>query len=106
MIAPILGTISDYAAVKKRMLGFFMGVGVTACALMYLIQRGDLLLASVLFIMANLGMQGSYVFYEALLPHVAREHERDRASTAAYAIGYFGAEFSWRSTLPGSPSPG
>ncbi|MBA3403805.1 MAG: MFS transporter [Gemmatimonadaceae bacterium] len=90
VVAPILGTISDYAAVKKRMLGFFMGVGVTACALMYLIQRGDLLLASVLFIMANLGMQGSYVFYEALLPHVAREHERDRASTAAYAIGYFG----------------
>lgn len=90
IIAPILGTISDYAAVKKRMLGFFMGVGVTACALMYLIQRGDLLLASVLFIMANLGMQGSYVFYEALLPHVAKENERDRASTAAYAIGYLG----------------
>lgn len=90
VISPILGTISDYAAVKKRMLGFFMGVGVTACTLMYLIQRGDLLLAAVLFIMANLGMQGSYVFYEALLPHVAREHERDRASTAAYAIGYLG----------------
>ncbi len=90
VIAPILGTISDYAAVKKRMLGFFMGIGVTACALMYLIQRGDLLLAAVLFILANLGMQGSYVFYEALLPHVAREDEMDRVSTAAYALGYVG----------------
>ena len=90
VLSPILGTISDYAAVKKRMLGVFMGVGVSACALMYLIQRGDLLFASVLFIFANLGMQGSYVFYEALLPHIAREDEMNRVSTAAYAIGYIG----------------
>lgn len=90
VLAPILGTISDYSPVKKRFLGTFMGVGVTACALMYLIERGDLLLASILFILANLGMQGSYVFYEALLPHVARKDEMDRASTAAYALGYVG----------------
>ncbi|MEP6905004.1 MAG: MFS transporter [Gemmatimonadales bacterium] len=90
VISPILGTISDYAAVKKRMLGFFMGVGVAACGLMYLIQRGELLLASILFVLANIGMQGSYVFYEALLPHVAKEDEMDRVSTAAYAIGYIG----------------
>jgi len=90
VLAPILGTISDYTAIKKRMLGFFLGVGVTACALMYLIQRGDLLLAAVLFIFVNLGMQGSYVFYESLLPHVAKKDEMDRVSTAAYAIGYTG----------------
>lgn len=90
VLSPILGTISDYAAVKKRMLGFFMGVGVTACGLMYLIQSGQLLLASILFVCANVGMQGSYVFYESLLPHVAREDEMDRVSTAAYAIGYIG----------------
>ena len=90
VLSPILGTISDYAAVKKRMLGVFLGVGVAACGLMYLIQRGDLLLASVLFIFANLGMQGSYVFYEALLPHIAKEDEMARVSTAAYAMGYIG----------------
>ena len=90
VLSPILGTISDYAAVKKRMLGFFMGVGVSACGLMYLIQSGQLLLAAILFVFANVGMQGSYVFYESLLPHVAREDEMDRVSTAAYAIGYIG----------------
>jgi MFS transporter, UMF1 family len=90
VLSPILGTISDYSAVKKRMLGFFMGVGVSACSLMYLIQSGQLMLASILFILANVGMQGSYVFYESLLPHVAREDEMDRVSTAAYAIGYIG----------------
>jgi UMF1 family MFS transporter len=90
VLSPILGTISDYAAVKKRMLGFFMGVGVAACGLMYLIHQGQLLLASILFVFANIGMQGSYVFYESLLPHVARKDEMDRVSTAAYAIGYIG----------------
>jgi MFS transporter, UMF1 family len=90
ILAPVLGTLSDYTAAKKRLLGAFMGVGVAACALMFLLRRGDLLFASILFILANLGMQGSYVFYEALLPHVAKDHEMDRASTAAYALGYVG----------------
>jgi len=33
-------------------------------------------------------VNGSFVFYESLLPHVARRDEVDRVSTAAYAIGY------------------
>jgi MFS transporter, UMF1 family len=90
VLAPILGTMADYVAIKKRLLATFMGIGVTAVALMWLIQRGDLLLASILFILANIGVNGSFVFYESLLPHVAREDEMDRVSTAAYALGYVG----------------
>src|SRR5262249_21834995 len=51
---------------------------------------GDWILASVLFILANIGANGSFVFYDALLPHVAREDEIDRVSTAGYALGYLG----------------
>ncbi|MDQ3556181.1 MAG: MFS transporter [Gemmatimonadota bacterium] len=90
LVAPLLGTIADYVAVKKRMLGTFMGVGVVAVACMYFIGHGDLWLASLLFIVANIGVNGSFVFYESLLPHVAREDELDRVSTAAYALGYVG----------------
>ena len=90
VIGPVLGTVADYIAVKKRLLGTFMGLGVTAVALMYFIQHGDWVLASVLFILANIGVNGSFVFYESLLPHVARRDEMDRVSTAAYAIGYIG----------------
>jgi UMF1 family MFS transporter len=57
---------------------------------MYFIKQGDLLLASVLFIVANIGVNGSFVFYESLLPHIAEERELDRVSTAAYAMGYIG----------------
>jgi UMF1 family MFS transporter len=90
VLAPILGTVADYVAIKKRLLGTFMGIGVAAVAMMYFIHHGDLLLASVLFILANIGVNGSFVFYEALLPHIARTDEMDRVSTAAYALGYIG----------------
>ncbi|ODT98151.1 MAG: MFS transporter, partial [Planctomycetes bacterium SCN 63-9] len=33
---------------------------------------------------------GSFVFYDALLPHIANDDEVDRVSTAGYALGYLG----------------
>lgn len=90
LISPILGAIADYAALKKRMLGAFLGVGVIAVAAMWLIERGDVLLGVILFVFANIGAGGSRVFYDALLPHIASEREIDRVSTAGYAMGYVG----------------
>ncbi len=89
-ISPILGAFADHTAQKKRLLGMFLAVGLVATASMYFIHTGDWLLASVLFIIANIGANGSFVFYDALLPHVARDDEIDRVSTAGYALGYVG----------------
>ena len=88
--APVLGAIADFAAVKKRLLAIFVGIGVAATAGMFFITGGRLTLASVLFIVANIGVSSSFVFYDSLLPHVAREDEIDRVSTAGYALGYVG----------------
>ncbi len=90
LIAPILGTIADFHGNKKTMLGGFVGLGVTATAAMFFIYQGDWILASILFILANIGANGSFVFYDALLPHIARPDEVDRVSTAGYALGYLG----------------
>lgn len=90
LLSPILGTISDVMRGKKRFLGAFFGVGVLATGLMVLIDRGDWLLASVLFVLGRIGFTGANVFYDALLPHVAREEDRDRVSTRGYAMGYLG----------------
>ncbi|MSR21949.1 MAG: MFS transporter [Gemmatimonadetes bacterium] len=90
LLSPVLGAMADYAAVKKRLLASFMMGGVLATAAMFLVQRGDHLLAVVLFMLAGLGAQGSRVFYEALLPHLAGEADMDRVSTAGYALGYVG----------------
>jgi UMF1 family MFS transporter len=90
LLSPILGAISDYAAAKKRMLAGSMLVGATATAGMFFIQRGDLTLASTLFVIAIIGATASVVFYEALLPHIASPAELDRVSSAGYAMGYIG----------------
>jgi UMF1 family MFS transporter len=90
VLSPILGTMADFNGRKKAMLGGFLLLGSLACAGMFFIYRGQWLLASVLFTLANIGANGSYVFYDALLPHIARDDEVDRVSTAGYALGYIG----------------
>ena len=90
LLSPVLGAISDYAAAKKRMLAGSMLVGAAATAGMFFIKRGDLTLASTLFVIAIMGATASVVFYEALLPHIAKPREIDRVSSAGYAMGYIG----------------
>ena len=90
LLSPILGAVADYAGAKKKLLAAFMAIGVLACGGMFFIARGQLVLASVLFVMSAIAAAGTTVFYEALLPHIASEEETDRVSTAGYAIGYIG----------------
>jgi UMF1 family MFS transporter len=90
VVAPVLGAIADYAAVKKRLLAIFLAIGAAATGAMYFIGRGDWQLALVLFVIGNVGVAGSIVFYESMLPHLVGEDELDRVSSAGYAMGYIG----------------
>ncbi len=90
LLGPVLGAVADFKAAKKRFLGGFMMIGVFSIIGMYFIRHGDLILASVLFILSMASASGSTTFYESLLPHLADEHEIDRVSTAGYALGYIG----------------
>ncbi len=88
--SPVLGALADLSGIRKRLLAVFMMIGVTACAAMTLIGQGDVGLASALFFIGNIGVSGSLVFYDSLLPHVARPDETDRVSAAGFALGYVG----------------
>ena len=90
ILGPILGAIADYRAIKKKMLGAFMAVGVVATLMMATIDRGEWQYAAVIFIVANVAIAASFVFYDSLLPHIAAADEMDRVSTGAYAVGYLG----------------
>jgi UMF1 family MFS transporter len=90
ILAPPLGAIADYAPLKKKLLGLFMAVGSIASGCLILINRGDWVLASLLFGLANVGFSASLTFYDSLLPHIAREGEMDRISATGYALGYLG----------------
>jgi len=90
LIAPLLGTVSDIMRGKKTFLSIFIGIGVLATGLLVLVKSGDWLLASLLFVFGRIGFAGANVFYDALLPHVARVEDQDKVSTRGYAMGYLG----------------
>ena len=90
ILGPILGAIADFSGLKKRFLQVFMLIGVAGTALLYFVRTGDWLMASLFFVLGELGFAGSMVFYDALLPHVARPDEIDQVSSKGYAMGYLG----------------
>ena len=90
LLAPVLGTISDIIRGKKLFLALFAGLGVVCTGLLVLVKSGDWLLASLLFVFGRLGFGSSIVYYDALLPHVARPEDQDSVSTRGYALGYLG----------------
>lgn len=90
IISPILGTVSDVMRGKKRFLAIFIGIGIIGTGLLVLIGTGDWLLASLFFVLGRVGFAGSIVFYDALLPHIAKAEDQDWVSTRGYALGYLG----------------
>ena len=97
VLSPLLGIAADSLGAKKALLGGFLGLGVLATAATALVHQGQWQLASACFVLGNIGIVGSLVFYDSLLPHVVehssgpeREADMDRASSAGYAVGYLG----------------
>jgi UMF1 family MFS transporter len=90
LLAPILGSIADYIGGKKRLLTVFAIIGILATAFMLFVDTGDWPLALALFALGSIGLGVSYVFYDALLPHVSRAEDIDFVSSKGYALGYLG----------------
>lgn len=90
VLAPVLGAVADHTGSKKRFLSVFAAIGVFFTCLLVVVSTGDWFLASALFIVGNIGFAGANIFYDGLLPHVARKDEIDRVSTRGYALGYLG----------------
>ena len=90
LLAPVLGAVSDYLGAKKRFLTAFAIFGIFFTSLLVLVSTGDWLLASVLYVLGEIGFGGANVFYDSLLPHVARSEDIDYVSSKGYAMGYLG----------------
>ncbi len=90
LVSPILGAMADFRGQKKRFLTIFALLGIVATAFMFFLTTGDWLLASTLFILGNIGFAGANIFYDSLLPHIAKKDDIDQVSTRGYAMGYLG----------------
>jgi len=90
LFLPILGAIADYSHLRKRLMQIFATIGAIATMAMFFITGELWWLGGVLFIIANLAFGAAIVFYNAYLPDIASEEERDRASSFGFAMGYIG----------------
>ena len=91
LISPILSSIADYKGNKKRFMQLFCYLGAVACCLLYFFNNNTLELGIICSSLAALGYCGSLVFYNAYLPEIAIEEDRDRVSAQGFAYGYVGS---------------
>ena len=90
VIAPILGSLADFSASKKKFLLGFSIVTWTFTALLFFVQKGDIFLGMLFFILAEIGYRGGQVFYNSLLPEIAEPEDLGRVSGNGWAIGSLG----------------
>jgi len=90
LFLPILGAIADYSHLRKQMMQVFAAIGAISTILMFFIVGELWWLGGLLFIIANLTFGAAIVFYNAYLPDIASEEERDRVSSYGWAMGYLG----------------
>ena len=64
LVAPLLGAIADFAAMKKKMLGVFLAIGVVATTAMYWIRAGRLEAGAHVVRPRQRRCAGSIVFYD------------------------------------------
>jgi len=90
LMAPFLGALADASGRRKKFLAFFVGLGILLTALFATIGPGAWRTAAFLFVGANFGFAAATIFYDSLLPSLAKGDELDRLSARAYAWGYAG----------------
>ncbi len=90
LFAPLLGATADRSGTRKRFLALFTLLGVAPTAGLWWIGEGEWQLAIGCYVLANLGLAASLVFYDALLVNVAQVESYDRVSAFGFALGYLG----------------
>ena len=87
---PILGAIADYSNSKKRLLQAFAYTGAVFAILTAVPGAGDLGLAIVVALFAQVGFVSANVMYEGFLPELTTPDTIDRVSARGFALGYAG----------------
>ena len=90
LVTPILGSIADYSAAKRRFLMVFAIWGALVTSLLFFVTSGDVILTMGLFLLADVGFVGANVFYDGLLPDLTTDDTIDMVSSRGFAWGYLG----------------
>lgn len=100
LTAPVLGAVADRAGARKRMLFGFTYLCILCVSLFGTIQPGMVWWGFTLAVLANVGFEGSLVYYNAYLPDIAPPERRGYVSGLGYGIGYAGSALGLVIALP------
>ena len=86
-VSPVLGAMSDRTGRRKPFLGVFTALAIAPTLFIGFVDIG---IGLLFFAIANFAYQAALIYYDALLPDVARPETRGRLSGVGVALGYLG----------------
>lgn len=89
--SPFLGGIADYAKMRKKFLFIYTVLCATATALLFFVREGMAARGFVLIVLANVGLEGGIVFYNAFLNDIVAASHQGRVSAWGFGTGYLGS---------------
>lgn len=92
LVSPVVGAIADMRGCRKPWLAAFTATCIVASALLWftLPEPGSIVWGLTLFAIGNLAFEAGTVFYNAMLPGLARPAEIGRLSGWGWGLGYAG----------------
>ena len=90
LIAPILGALSDYLALRKFFFSFFTVLGGTTTIGFYISYPGKIWFTAALVFISYLSFLLAEVFYNSFLPAIVPKDSQDLVSGIGYSWGYLG----------------
>ena len=90
LMAPILGAAADKNDTRKKFLILFAYLGVLMSASLFLVGKGQWVLAVFCYCLGAIGFAGANIFYDALLPSVTGRDRIHYVSSLGFSMGYLG----------------
>ncbi|NLF79627.1 MAG: MFS transporter [Clostridia bacterium] len=93
LLAPFMGSVADFAGMKKRLMVISIAIGCFFTLFMAIFDHWQLMLAG--YIISYIGFALSCLFYDSFLTDVTTPERMNMVSAKGYALGYLGG-----STVP------
>lgn len=110
LLSPVLGSIADASGSRKKWIGFFAIIKISALSLLWFAAPGSALWLPMLgVILASIAAEFSIVFNDSMMPRLVSKADIGRVSNTAWGLGYAGglvALFIVLLLLAGNPATG
>jgi len=103
--SPLLGAIADQSGYRKFFLALATYVCIVATILLFFPQKGQILFALTLVVIANVAFELGCVFYNAYLPEITTREKIGRISGYGWGFGYLGGLLAMMVAMVGFINP-